>query len=66
MAKRTGWTYLLMLTWLSALVSLLLPFTKLIPNQSMSLGISIIGMVIGAGASLTGLYLLKKTNCKSR
>ncbi|MDH4423952.1 MULTISPECIES: hypothetical protein [Bacillus] len=60
MTKRTGWTYLIGLAWLGSLAILWANIANLIPNHAVSLSISIIMIVIAAGVSLTGLYLLKK------
>ncbi|MBW3496366.1 hypothetical protein [Bacillus sp. FDAARGOS_1420] len=60
MTKKTGWTSLIGLVWLATIALLWTNFAKLIPNKVDSLSIFIIMIVIAAGASLTGLYRLKK------
>ncbi|WP_242223420.1 hypothetical protein [Bacillus cereus group sp. BfR-BA-01380] len=60
MAKKTSWSYIVGLTWLASISLLWANLANLIPNQVASLSISIIMIVITMGASLTGLYLLKK------
>ncbi|MGR5967859.1 hypothetical protein ACT7C1_04360 [Bacillus paranthracis] len=60
MTKKTGWTSLIGLVWLATIALLWTNFAKLIPNQVASLSIFIVMTVIAAGASLTGLYRLKK------
>ncbi|WP_410984981.1 hypothetical protein [Bacillus cereus] len=60
MAKITGWSYIIGLTWLASIALLWANLAKLIPNQVASLSIFIVMIVIALGASLTGLYRLKK------
>ncbi|MGF9966267.1 hypothetical protein [Bacillus rhizoplanae] len=60
MAKKTGWSYLVGLAWLASIALLWANLAKLIPNQVASLSIFIVMTVIALGASLTGLYRLKK------
>ncbi|MEE3947772.1 Uncharacterized protein BCZB5J_02260 [Bacillus cereus] len=60
MTKKTGWTSLIGLVWLTTIALLWTNFANLIPNKVASLSIFIIMIVIAAGASLTGLYRLKK------
>ncbi|HHT7239508.1 MULTISPECIES: hypothetical protein [Bacillus] len=60
MTKKTGWTSLIGLVWLATIALLWTNFAKLIPNTVASLSIFIIMIVIATGASLTGLYRLKK------
>ncbi|EPC8411518.1 hypothetical protein [Bacillus cereus] len=60
MTKKTGWTSLIGLVWLATIALLWTNFANLIPNKVASLSIFIIMIVIAAGASLTGLYRLKK------
>jgi len=62
MAKRTGWTYLIGLLWLGTLAIIVANTAKLIPSHVVSSRIFIVAIVIGFGANLTGLYLLKKNN----
>ncbi|WP_410985720.1 hypothetical protein [Bacillus cereus] len=60
MAKKTGWSYIVGLTSLASIALLWANLANLIPNQVVSLSVSIVMTVIAAGASLTGLYRLKK------
>jgi len=60
MAKKTGWSYIIGLTWLTSIALLWANLANLIPNQVASLSFFIVMTVIALGASLTGLYLLKK------
>ena len=60
MRKKVVWNNIVRLAWLGVLGGLLAACAKLIPNNTWSLGISAIGILIGFGSSLTGLYLLKK------
>ncbi|WP_020062597.1 hypothetical protein [Bacillus sp. 123MFChir2] len=60
MAKKTSWSYIVGLTWLATITLLWANFAYLIPNKVVSLSVSIIMIVIATGASLTGLYRLKK------
>ncbi|MEN1939394.1 hypothetical protein AAIE21_28860 [Paenibacillus sp. 102] len=60
MTKKTGWSYLIGLTWLASIALLWANLANLIPNQIVSLSVSIVMIIIAAGASLTGLYRLKK------
>ncbi|MEB4816856.1 hypothetical protein [Bacillus thuringiensis] len=60
MAKKTGWFYIIGFTWLASISLLWANLAKLIPNQATSLSIFTVMTVSAAGASLTGLYRLKK------
>ncbi|MED1303876.1 hypothetical protein BK704_00010 [[Bacillus thuringiensis] serovar konkukian] len=60
MTKKAGWTSVIGLVWLATIALLWTNFAKLIPNQVVSLSIFIVMIVIATGASLTGLYRLKK------
>ncbi|MBJ8031901.1 hypothetical protein [Bacillus cereus group sp. N21] len=60
MTKKTGWSYLVGLASLASIALLWANLANLIPNQVVSLSVSIVMIVIAAGASLTGLYRLKK------
>jgi hypothetical protein len=58
--KKTGWTNLIWLIWLGTFGALLSACAKLIPNNIVSSGILAVGIIITFGASLTGLYALRK------
>ncbi|AJA23079.1 TPA: hypothetical protein ACR3Z0_003043 [Bacillus thuringiensis] len=60
MDKKSGWFYIISLTWLASITLLWANISKLIPNQVASLSIFIGMTVIALGASLRGLYRLKK------
>ncbi|MGG0237274.1 hypothetical protein [Bacillus rhizoplanae] len=60
MRQKIGWTNLMRLVSLGTFGALLAAFAKLIPNNTLSWGILAVGIVITFGASLTGLYLLRK------
>ncbi|PFW80624.1 hypothetical protein COL27_21375 [Bacillus sp. AFS075960] len=60
MVKKTGWTYLIVLLSLGILAIIVANTAKLIPNHVVSSKIFIVAIIIGFGANLTGLYLLKK------
>ncbi|MGG0762974.1 hypothetical protein [Bacillus paramycoides] len=60
MDKKSGWFYIIGLTWLASIALLWANLAKLIPNQVASLSIFIVMTVIALGASLMGLYRLKK------
>ncbi|HGH1673369.1 hypothetical protein SAMN04487920_1602 [Bacillus mycoides] len=60
MAKKTNWLYIVGLTWLTTIILLSTDLIDLIPNQVVSLSVSVVIGVIAIGANLTGLYLLKK------
>ncbi|MBY0598752.1 hypothetical protein [Bacillus bingmayongensis] len=62
MAKRTDWTYLIGLLWLGTFALIAANTAKLIPNHVVSSRIFIVAIIIGFGANLTGLYLLKKND----
>ncbi|MCI0768211.1 hypothetical protein [Bacillus sp. TL12] len=60
MTKKTGWNYIIGLAWLSTISLLWANSARLIPNKIVALSISIVMIIIAAGASLIGLYRLKK------
>ncbi|SFD40267.1 hypothetical protein SAMN04488168_13725 [Bacillus sp. 491mf] len=60
MAKKTNWLQIVGLTWLATIILLSTDIINLIPNQVVSLSVSVVIGVIALGANLTGLYLLKK------
>ncbi|MBC6974855.1 hypothetical protein H9I32_21415 [Bacillus sp. Xin] len=60
MTKKTGWNYIIGLAWLSTISLLWANSARLIPNEIVALSISIVMIIIAAGASIIGLYRLKK------
>jgi len=60
MTKRTSWSYIIGLTWLATITLLGANFNHSIPNKVVSLSVSIFIITIATGASLIGLYRLKK------
>lgn len=60
MEKKIGWNNLMGLVSLGTFGALLSVCANSIPNNIVSLGMLATGIVLTFGASLTGLYLLRK------
>ncbi|MDP7980617.1 hypothetical protein [Bacillus multifaciens] len=60
MRKKISWNNLMLLVSLGTFGALLSGIATSIPNNIVSWGILAVGIVLTFGASLTGLYLLKK------
>ncbi|PEA52839.1 hypothetical protein CON64_21965 [Bacillus pseudomycoides] len=60
MRKKISWNNLMLLVSLGTFGALLSVFATSIPNNIASWGLLAVAVVLTFGASLTGLYLLKK------